>query len=1028
MRVTIGIALVLICCILPKFAMAGGAAEVDYSFDNWQTEDGLPYNSVTSITQTRDGYLWIGTYNGLVRFDGIRFVVFDPANTPQMRDGRITSLFEDSKGCLWIGHETGELNWFSNGEFKRYEPSANWPEGEIVDINSDGDRDIWLLNKSGTLFRLRGVIVIPSAAGAAEAGEKPISLAKANSGTLWACYDTKLASLYKQQLVSWKPGGNPQTNNIKHACASRDGGLWVAGNGQIRKWNSHRWADPGIAAPWGPNTPLAMVEMKSGDLAVGTLEQGLFLLSPDGTYRHFDRQNGLSHDWVRCLCEDREGTLWVGTGGGGLEALRIRTVGMVKVPDDWQGRAVLSVTPAAAGGLWVGSEGAGIYRLKLTGDEKKPRVTGLVEPDPGRYVMTNGLYNSFMWSLLEDVQNRLWVGSWGSGLFLREGENFLQPTGLESNAVVTALYQGSGGALWIGTATGLVRYQNGARTWFKGRNGEAIHDVRTIVEDSAGNIWFGTLGSGLCRLRNGVVEQFHKEDGLANDSVWSLFAEDEGTVWIGTFGGGLSRYKNGHFTTVSTKNGLPSNVICHMADDGRGNFWLSSYAGIFRVPKNDLRHCADAGGTIYCFTYGKRDGLSTLECSGGFQPSGCQTSDGRLWFPTSKGLAVVDPANVRINPLPPPTIIEEIKVEDEVIKFPETNAVAADAPLEIQPGKQRFGIRYTGLSLISPEKVHFRYRLEGLETEWTQAGGERVATFSYLKPATYTFHVEACNSDGVWDELGASVSFRVLPHFWQTWWFSAIAIVAGGSSIGGAARYLTRRRLRAKMEKLERQRALEKERTRIAKDIHDDLGASLTRITLLSQSGRSVQEDPHQAAADLDQIYNTARELTRAMDEIVWAVSPQHDTLDSLVTYLGKFAQDFLSVAGIRCRLNVPIELPAWPLSAEVRHNLFLAFKEALNNVLKHASATEVRVSLTLADSGFWLCVDDNGRGFDPAMIGKVEPNAASEHGLRLSSGNGLANIKKRLEDMGGTFELKTAPGEGVMLKFDVKVKTDAPA
>ncbi|MDB6021154.1 MAG: hypothetical protein JWQ04_1011, partial [Pedosphaera sp.] len=427
--------------------------------------------------------------------------------------------------------------------------------------------------------------------------------------------------------------------------------------------------------------------------------------------------------------------------------------------------------------------------------------------------------------------------------------------------------------------------------------------------------------------------------------------------------------------------------------------------------------------SVFCFTYGKADGLSTLECSGGFQPSGCQTPDGRLWFPTSKGLAVVDPANVKINPLPPPTIIEDVTMDDQTTSLPPAGASAAAYRLEIPPGKQRFEFRYTGLSLVAPEKDRFQYQLEGLESDWVMAGTRRVAYYSYLKPGDYTFRVKACNNDGVWDQMGATLSIRILPHFWQTWWFSAGMILAGGGSVGGVARYLTRRRLRQKMEKLERQRAIEKERARIAKDIHDDLGASLTRITLLSQSGRMDHEDPHQAAADLDQIYSTARELTRAMDEIVWAVSPQHDTLDSLVTYLGKFAQDFLSVAGVRCRLDVPIELPTWPLTAEVRHNLFLAFKEVLHNVLKHASATEVRISLTLAKSGFSLTVNDNGKGFDPARVGAASPEQASEQVLRLSNGNGLTNVKKRLEEISGAFELRSAPGEGTHVRFWVAVK-----
>jgi signal transduction histidine kinase len=500
-----------------------------------------------------------------------------------------------------------------------------------------------------------------------------------------------------------------------------------------------------------------------------------------------------------------------------------------------------------------------------------------------------------------------------------------------------------------------------------------------------------------------------------------LLAEPDGTLWVGTFGSGLCRLRGGRFATISAREGLPNNVICHIADDGRGNFWISSYGGIFRVSKDELNRCADGQlKTVNCLAYGKAEGLSTLECSGGLQASGCQTSDGRLWFPTIKGLAVVHPAGVNLNPIPPPVLIEEVTVDDQLVPLPGPGGAASGPRLKIAPGKHRFEFRYTGLSLIAPEKVRFKYRLDGLESDWEDVGSRRVAYFSYLKPGDYTFRVMACNNDGVWNENGPALAFTVLPRFWQTWWFAVGAVLAGIGAVGGTVRNITRRRLHEKMERLERQRALENERARIAKDIHDDIGSNLARIMMLSQSNRAEGEDPQQIVARLGKVYLTTRELTRTMDEIVWAVSPHHDTLDSLVNYLGKFAQDFLNTAGIRCRLIVPIQLPAWPLSAEMRHSLFLAFKEALHNVVKHASATEVRVSLTLAESGFSAAIEDNGVGFNPAAAG---PATAGKDPLRIAGGNGLANIRKRLESIGGNCQVDSAPGKGTRIQFIVRVK-----
>jgi signal transduction histidine kinase len=322
------------------------------------------------------------------------------------------------------------------------------------------------------------------------------------------------------------------------------------------------------------------------------------------------------------------------------------------------------------------------------------------------------------------------------------------------------------------------------------------------------------------------------------------------------------------------------------------------------------------------------------------------------------------------------------------------------------------------LSFTAPEKVRFRYRLEGLETKWMDAGTKRSVNYSYIPPGKYTFRVLACNNDGVWNESGGAFAFTVLPHFWQTWWFRTLAGLNAAVLVAGTVLFTTRRRMRHKLERIERQRAIERERARIAKDIHDDLGASLTRITLLSQSARGEMEHSPEAAADLDRIYRTARELTRAMDEIVWAVNPQHDTLDSLATYLGKFAQDFLNAVHVRCRLDLPMQLPVWPLTAEVRHNLFLAFKEALNNAVRHADATEVRVSLSIEPAGFALRVEDAGRGFVTGADG-----SAARDPVRLASGNGLANMQQRLAEIGGRCDLRSAPGEGTKVTFFVPVK-----
>jgi signal transduction histidine kinase len=452
--------------------------------------------------------------------------------------------------------------------------------------------------------------------------------------------------------------------------------------------------------------------------------------------------------------------------------------------------------------------------------------------------------------------------------------------------------------------------------------------------------------------------------------------------------------------------------------------WLSSHSGIWRASKEELNRYADGEiQSVRWLGYGKAEGLASQTCAGGFQPGATRAPDGRIWFPTPKGIAIVDPANVSTNNAPPPVVIEEMLADEKPVDLrPLGHSGGPQSPSNavcIPPGKQRFQIHYTALSYVSPDKVQFKYRLKGREEQWNDVGSERVANYTYLRPGSYCFQVIASNNNGLWNEDGAALAFTVLPYFWQTWWFEAFFASGCAMALTAGVFAVSRRRVRRKLEQLERQRALERERARIARDIHDDLGASLTRITMLSQTVRSELDGRLQATNDVDQIYTTARELTRAMDEIVWAVNPKHDTLDSLVTYLGRFAQHFLSSAGIRCRLDVPLYLPSWSLTAEIRHNVFLGLKEALHNVVKHAAATEVRISLQLQSGGFVLLVADNGRGFDHQahnVVASADPRSA-----RLSTGNGLANMQRRLQEIGGHCEWHTAPGEGTRIKFVVK-------
>jgi signal transduction histidine kinase/streptogramin lyase len=699
---------------------------------------------------------------------------------------------------------------------------------------------------------------------------------------------------------------------------------------------------------------------------------------------------------VISLCQDREGDLWSGTGSG-LVMMRPNNIRTLSPPDQWKGRAALSVCAGGDGALWVGTEGAGLYRFQ----------NGVWT----NFNTAQGILNPYIWSLAEDASGRLWAGTWGGGLFVQNDGSFHFAPGMEKITQPMPSLLPTPEALWIGTTAGLLRYQNGDTARFNSKAGQTLDDVRAISRDRQGAIWFGTAGDGLACLQGQTIRQFKKSEGLSSDFIECLHFDAEGTLWIGTFGGGLNRFKDGHFAIINRNQGLPNNVIGDIEDDDHGFFWMSSFGGIMRVSEADLNECADGKiQKVHCLTYGINDGLPTLECTEGLQPAGCKTPDGHLWFTTGKGVASVDPANMTTNFLPPPVIIEEMRVDDK----PFASGTFAAALLKIPPGRHRLEFQYTGLSLVAPEKVRFKYRLKGFDDDWVDAGTKRLASYNYIPPGNYFFQVIACNNDYVWNETGANLVFIVLPFFWQTSWFrfSAMALVIAAS--GGLVWFDTRRRMRRKLALAERQRDIERERARIARDIHDDLGVHLTRITMISESARGGSLNAERAAKGLGKIYDMACELTRSMDEIVWAVNPRHDTLESLATYLEKFAQDWLAVVGIRFRLDFPVQFPEWRLTSEVRHNLFLACKEALHNVVKHSAATEVSIRLVLNKLAFELSVEDNGRGF------------LSDTSGRMLSGNGLENMRRRLSEIGGICEIQSEPGKGTRVIFSIWLKPEA--
>jgi ligand-binding sensor domain-containing protein/two-component sensor histidine kinase len=982
--------------ILPVVADAVDQSDSPFIVDSWSTEQGLPQSSVISVIQTKDGYLWLGTLNGLVRFDGIHFTVFDEENTPGLNSDRIVYLLEDSHGNLWIGTDTAEVALVQDGKVKKFDLGRPGHEGRLVSACEDAAGAIWFYTADAHLGRYQnGKLEVLNFNFPSLVVCRMIAAEK--NGPLWiAEYSATPAGMLFSELFAIKPQGfhppavifdqSIQTRRLDFILASQRGGTWRLINGHVQKWNATSLEKDFGPYPWTNATVTSACEDKNGNLIVGTLRAGVFWFDADGKYRCIASE--LSSSDVLSLCMDREENLWVGTDGGGLNRVKRKNF---QTPAGTRADVVQSVSEDSQGGLWMAFNGAGASYW----------IT-----NSARDFATIGRYPN-AWTVLVDGKQQVWVGTRDEGLFQFQTNHFQPAPGAEIlGPQIFALFEDHTGQLWAGTQNGLARWNGQGWKMYTIRDGLSENIIHAIAEDAVGNLWVGTENRGLDRFEDGKFISHQSEtNGLPGNDISCLYEDKDGSLWIGTFGHGLARLHNGKWTRYSTRDGVASNSIGYIVEDNEGYLWIGSNAGLMRILKKSLDDFAnEKAGSIACRIYGKADGLPTRECSGGSQPAACLTGDGRLWFPTTKGVASVNPKELKSNLQPPLVMIESALVDGREQK---TNRIrsAWRQSIIVPPRHDRFEIHYTGLDFTAPKEVRFKYRLEGCDTAWTEAGDTRIAYYSEVPPGHYQFHVTACNEDGMWNDAGSALEITVQPQFWQTGWFRVVVILCFLGIVVAVVRYVS-------TQKLRRQLALEKERSRIARDLHDQLGANLTQVALLGEMAEADTSSPEEIQAHAQQISQTARETTRSLDEIVWAVNPSNDTLDGLINYACKYAQEYLALAGLRYRADVPAQLPAMVFPPEVRHNIFLAFKEAVNNVVKHAQASEVWIRLRLQPGHFTLEIEDDGRG-----LGNPDMHAAQ-------SQDGLRNMRQRMENIGGKFEVGAASERGTIVRLTVPVRT----
>ncbi len=771
------------------FTLNPNKALSQYIHEAWQPDDGLPYSHITAVIQTRDGYIWVGTQEGLARFDGVRFTVFDKNNTPELKGNYIDALFEDGRGNLWIGVTDG-LTRFKNGKFSLYTTQQiGLPDIHIRSICGDRLGNPWIAFRNG-ISHFKNETFVSFTAKDGMPGDISYIYEDPRE-RLWI--GTRGSGLFCRQdekmTVYTTKNGLPG-NIISAIHEDRQGNLWIGTQEGLccrrdGKFTTYTTKD-GLSA----NYINRIYEDRWGKLWIGAFGSGLNRRD-HGKFSTFTTRSSLTVDVVNAITEDREGSLWIGADKG-LSRLRDGKVTTVSTADGLPCDNISIVYKDSHQTLWLAA-----------------RECGMIHWQEGKsipFVTQDGLTGKYITSIGEDKEGNLWISSFGQGLYRsRDGKitAFTTREGLSEN-VITSIGIDSRGMIWIGTlGTGINWLKDGKIIPVPLNGSLAINNVKVFHEDKKGGMWIGAVARGLFHWHNGTSTNFTTKNGLSGNTVLSIHEDSEGTIWIGTFENGLSRWKDNKITTYTTKDGLFNDTVYQVLEDDKQALWMSCNKGIYTIDKKQLDDFAEGKiNRLRCTAYDKTDGMKSSECSGGSSPAGCKTGDGKLCFPTGKGLVIIDPGNIPANTIPPPVKIEDISIDNRIIQL------TPGRKIYLGPGAKDFEIRYTALSFLAPQKVRFKYRLEGFNDGWLEADTRRTAYFTNIPPGDYRFRVIACNNDGVWNQTGAAFDFYLRPYFYQTWWFYILlgltVLLSGIGFYGLRVKHL--KKAKAELERLVEER------------------------------------------------------------------------------------------------------------------------------------------------------------------------------------------------------------------------------
>ena len=974
-----GLLLAALGALAPAFASArarpsaaesltAGNEEWNYTIRSWQSQDGLPEETVQAFAQTQDGYLWVGTSGGLLRFDGARFRLFAHENTPAFGENSVFCLLAGHDGRLWSGTDGSGLIEWQNGAFHAYPVAQGQAADFVRALAEDHNGLLWVATDDGLFWAKNGSL---------ERADKPLGLPVFNvhavmedrSGRIWVG-GSRLYSLKDGKTREYSLPGSDSKNKVKSFLQTSDGVIWVGTVGGLYRLLPGQ--DRFAPVPEVSGTIRSLREAPNGELWAGAIGAGIFRIRGNRVTR-LKAPSPLISNTVLSIFADSDRDLWLGTQAGMMRLSRtpVRVLALSEAADSDFG----TVTLDTDGSLWAASN----QLVHVQDGHAAP----FRFPEMGEVRVRN---------VLRSRDGSLWVGTDGGGVYHHSAQgttHFTTHEGLVNNFVRVFL-ESKDGSLWIGTDNGVSRLDQGGIHNFTAQNGLVYNSIRSLLEDRDGTIWIGTE-HGLSQYKNGEFNHDAMTAALGDEKVWALHQDVDGGIWIGTRAHGLYRYRNDQLSHFTTANGLASDSIYSILEDKKGHFWVSGPSGVMLLNRAELdAQAIDPQQLLSLRIFRADEGGKPTQFYGGTQPAGAMTGSGEAWFPTSQGLWSIRPDELE-HPFFPNLNIDAVSVDGR--PAPLTGKLTLDA------SSSRLEIGYEPVLLRSQEGLRFRYKLDGYDRTWTYASAQqRLATYTNLPAGNYTFLVEAWETDDPAHEARASIGLIKRPYFYRTQWFVAICVLF--------AALLSVFAYQVRMKQIhDRFKAVLAERTRLAREMHDTLIQGCVSISALLEAASSGEVDNESRSHLIDYAATQVRATVDEARQAVWNLRGEEHALVDLEIALQRMAERIGREHGVEMvyrLLGKPfaIALPA-------THELMMVAREAVFNAILHGHAQQIETELSYADESLSLTIKDDGQGFDAAKA------FSDEH-------FGLCGMQERVHQFNGKFEIESAPLKGTCVRLRI--------